>query len=622
MYFKKRMGKKLQILLLLTGLFCIAFSSSLLAQSNSADSVIIEKIPEEKYTQFYDSLKYKADKSRLTRFFYDFLISPPRPYVDKQELALDYYSQMEGKVISEIDITPLEVFGPSLTDTTKKAKSWIERTANSLHTKSNLTTIQKLLMFKVGDAVDSELMYENERIIRALSYIKDVRFIIEQDSIYEGLVKVHVITKDRFSLGVSGGVNGTSSAALELYNQNIFGVGHEISFRFVGHLQRQPYTGIETFYSIKNIKGKFIDISAGYMNTYLKEGFSLVVDKPFITPSNKWGFGTSALRMYRTNQVFENDPLKTEIPLDLTFLSAWAGRSFQINANNYNNSQMVISTAFYNRAFHQRPDPNLPENQYFSNSTFYLAGLTFTQRRFIKDQLIYSYGVIEDIPEGFKNEIVYGFDANEFGNRHYMHLYLSNGNLLIKRTGYLYFSAGIGGYFNKSKFEQGQIQSSINFISRQIHAGEKRFRLFVKSNYVLGVRRFGIENIDLSRNEDIRGFASKEAIGKQKLSVNLEYVLFLRKEFYKFNMAFYGFADVGIVGSNKKLIFNENYYSGLGFGLRLHNENLVFKTLQLRLAFYPFHPGDMSLVGFILNEQLKKDFYTFEPKAPEPLIFE
>ncbi|QGY46729.1 hypothetical protein GM418_24655 [Maribellus comscasis] len=591
------------------------------AQSYIKDTALIEKLPEEKYNQFYDSLKHKANQNKFTRIFYDFLISPPRPYVDKKEMALEYYSRMEGKTISEIDITALDVFGPNLEDTTKKAKSWVERTANALHTKSNLNTIGKMLMFKVGDIIDAEELYENERIIRALPYIKDARFFLEQDSINPDLVTVHVITKDRFSLGVSGNVNGTSSAALELYNQNIFGVGHEISLRFVGHLHKQPYMGLETFYSINNVKGKFVDVSAGYMNTYLKEGFSFELEKPFLIPSMKWGYGASALRMHRTNQIFDNDPLIIEEPLDYSFYSAWAGRSFQINENNYNSSQVVISGGFYNRTYHHRPNPSFPENQFFSNNTFYLTGLTFTQRRYIQDQLIYSYGIVEDIPEGFKNEIVYGFDANEFGNRHYLHLYLSNGNLLIKRRGYLFMSAGIGGYFNKSKFEQGQVQASTNFISRQFNAGRKRFRLFIRSNYILGLKRFDIENLDLSRNEDIRGFSSKEAVGKQKLSVDLEYVLFLRREFYKFNMAFYGFADVGVIGSNKKLIFTQNYYSGLGLGLRLHNENLVFKTLQVRLAFYPFHPSDMSFVGFIFEEQLKKNFYSFEPTAPAPLDF-
>lgn len=592
------------------------------AQSNEPDNYPPADSNTQKYEQFYDSLEYKAKQKTLTRIIYDFLISPPRPYVDNEAVSLEYYSQMDGKIISEISIQPLEVFGPTFEDTTRVAKSWLEKTANAMHSKSNLNTIEKMLLFEVGDFVDPDLMYENERIIRSLPYIQDVKIILEQDTIYKGLVKVHVLTKDRFSLGVSGGVNGSNSAALELYNQNIFGIGHEISFRFVGHLNRQPYTGLETFYKINNIRGKFVDISAGYMNTYLKEGFSLMLDKPFITPSVKWGYGGSALRMFRTDRILDNDPIKTLLPMDLAFFNAWGGRSFQLKPNHLHNSQMVISASVFNRTYFQRPSPSADGLQYFSNSTFYLAGITFSQRRYVQDQLIYSYGVTEDIPEGFKNELVYGFDANEFGDRHYAHLYLSNGNLLVKKQGYLYLSGGIGGYFKDNEYEQGQIQGSLNFISKQVHAGRKRFRLFARANYLLGIRRFEIENLTLNQHDHIRGFSSNEAIGKQRLSVDLEYVLFLRQQFYKFNMAVYGFADLGVIGSNKSLIFTENYYSGVGFGMRIHNENLVFKTFHIRLGFYPFHPSDMNFTGFILEEQLKKDFYSFRPTAPQPLRFE
>lgn len=606
-------------------IFVLIVSFSILegsAQSNDPDDVTPAKNKGKKYEQFYDSLEFKARQKTMTRIIYDFLVSPPRPYIDKEALSLEYYSQMDGKIIAEISVQPLEVFGPTFEDTTRAANSWLEKTANAVHSRSNMNTIEKMLLFKVGDFIDPELMYENERIIRSLPYIQDVKIILEQDSIYKGLVKVHVLTKDRFSIGVSGGVDGGNSAALELYNQNIFGVGHEISFRFVGHLNRQPYTGLETFYKISNIKGKFVDISAGYMNTYLKEGFSLVLDKPFITPSVKWGFGGSALRMFRTDRIMDNDPIKTSIPMDLAFFNVWGGRGFQLNPGNAQNSQMVVSAGVFNRTYFHRPSPSQDGLQYFSNSTFYLTGITFSQRRYLQDQLVYSYGVTEDIPEGFKNELVYGFDANEFGNRHYAHLFLSNGNLLVKRQGYLYLSAGIGGYFKNNEYEQGQIQGSLNFISRQIHAGRKRFRLFARANYLLGIRRFEIENLTFNRNDHIRGFSSLEAIGKQRLSVDLEYVLFIRQQFYKFNMAVYGFADLGIIGSNKALIFTENYYSGLGLGMRIHNENLVFKTFHLRLGFYPFHPSDMSFTGFILEEQLKKDFYSFRPTAPQPLRFE
>jgi hypothetical protein len=590
------------------------------AQNNNKDTIANNR--EEKHEMFYDSLEHKARKNSLTALLYDFLISPPRPAVADDTLALEYYTRMEGKIISEITINTLEVFGPTLQDTTLRARSWLEKSANAIHSTSNKSTIERMLLFQVGDYLDAEQMYENERIIRSLRYIQDVRFILEQDSEYQGLVKVHVITKDRFSLGVTGDVNGMRSAALELYNHNIFGIGHEISFRFVGHLNRQPYTGLETFYRINNIRGKFLDVTAGYMNTYKREGLSLIVDKPFITPSIKWGYGGSALRMNRTDRIYDNAPIQTIIPMDLSFFSAWGGRSFTLRPNYIQNSQMVISAAFYNNNFYKRPEPAPEQGQYFANSTFYLAGITFSQRYYTQDHLVYSYGITEDLPEGFKNEIVYGYDVNEFGNRHYAHLFLSNGNLLVKRQGYMYLSAGVGGFFKDNDYEQGQFQASLNYISRQVHAGRKRFRLFIRTNYLMGIRRFEIEKVGLNTDNHIRGFSSREATGTQRLSFNLEYVLFFRQEFYKFNMAAFGFTDVGIIGSNRSLIFTENYYSGLGFGMRLHNENLVFKTFQFRLAFYPFAPSDMNFTGILLEEQLKRDFYSFRPSAPMPLRFE
>ncbi|HSO88962.1 MAG TPA: hypothetical protein VLQ91_20580, partial [Draconibacterium sp.] len=140
----------------------------ILAQSIEPDTIAIEDSHLQKQEQFYDSLKYKASQRKLTQLIYDFLISPPRPYVDKKALALNYYSQLEGKIISQINIKSLDVFGPTFQDTSRTASSKFEKAANKIHTKSNLKSIQKLLLFKVGDAVDPELIYENERLIRSL----------------------------------------------------------------------------------------------------------------------------------------------------------------------------------------------------------------------------------------------------------------------------------------------------------------------------------------------------------------------------------------------------------------------------------------------------------------------
>jgi hypothetical protein len=417
---------------------------------------------------------------------------------------------------------------------------------------------------------------------------------------------VTVLTQDRFSFGVSGGVEGSQAASLEVYNQNIFGVGHEISFRFLGHAKIQPYLGVETFYKINNIQGKFIDISLGYLNTYRSEGFAFIFNKSFITPSLKWAYGLSSTRLFRTNRIVDDDiQIDSLYNFDYSNYSGWVGRSFPLSKKNPNSTQLVLSTGFNSNHFFQRPLPGVNNEQYFTNRTTFLGGVSFSQRRFVQDQLVFSYGITEDIPKGFKNEIVYGYEINEFGNRHYAHLFLSNGNLLSNSSGYLYLAGGLGGYFKNSNYEQAQIKGRVNFISKQYNAGRKRLRFFTRIDYTIGLNRLGIENLNLRTDRHIRGFFSNEVIGKQRLSLNMEHVLFLRQEFYKFNMAVFAFTDLGIIGSSNEFIFKQNYYSGIGLGFRLHNENLVFKTLQLRLAFYPFAPSDMNFTGFSLDEQSK-----------------
>ncbi len=594
----------------------------LLAQNTETDTIKSEKSYFQNQEHFYDSLKSRANQRKITKLFYDFLISPPEINVDKKSLALNYYNLFNGKIISEIKIKSFDVFGPTFQDTAKTTSRKLELIANKIHTKSNLSSIQKLLLFKVGDNLEPEIILENERLIRLLPYIKEVNIILEQHPLNSGLVKVLILIRDRFSFGASGNVNGIQSAAFELYNNNIFGIGHEINVVFAGHVNKQPYLGSETYYNIKNLQGKFIDITLGYLNTYKSEGFRFNLNKPFITSSIKWGYGITALRMFRADWIFQDDAVLSEIPMDFAYYGAWGGRSFQLGKNKPQNAQIVISSGINKQNFLTRPDYKPGVNNYFANRTFLLGSATFTQRRFIQDDLVYSYGITEDIPEGFKNEIVYGYDISEFGNRHYAHILLSNGNFLTNRKGYLYIEGDFGSYFGSHGFQQGQVDARLYFISKKIYSGQKTYRLFVKTDYTLGMHRFEVENLNLNRKNSIRGFANTQITGKQRLSLNLEYVLFLKQQFYNFNMAVFGFSDIGVIGSNKEFILKQDYYSGIGFGIRLHNENLVFKTLQMRLAFYPFRPQNMNFTGFVIEEQSKRQFYSFEPAQPMPLKFE
>ncbi len=592
--------------------------------SQSTEHIILPEPKDEnnKSSIFYDSLKVKASRKPVSRLIYDIIVTGYSPVSDVESEAIRYYSQANGKTIGKISFLRLDVFGPSLQDTSRKAKSLLEHLGNKLHTRSDLNNLRKNLIIKPGESIDAETLYENERIFRTLPRIKDARFILIPDSLNDNTINLLLITQDRFSIGVSGVVEGSEAAKAQIYNRNFFGLGHEASISLVGHLNRKPYLGIESFYKINNINGKFLNFSAGYYNTYRSEGAVLHFEKPFIRTIDKWGYGINAYTFRRTRELPELIRPFRESVLQYNQISGWGARNFQLGSKENPHSQLTLSLQYINRQYEDRPLPPQGEVQYFAGTNHYLTGLTWSQRSYIPDMLIYGYGITEDIPKGFKNEVVVGFDNNENGERLYSHIFLSNGNFLRKKAGYLYLYGGASTYYSKNTQHQGLIEGGLNYISGLHGNGRARFRHFLRIDYMRGINRFEIENLYFEKNNLIRGFESRQIFGKERLSMNLESVYFQRRDFYRFNIAFFTFVDLGILGKEQKLIFKERYYGGLGAGIRLHNESLVLKTILIRLAFYPKHPQDVGFLGLLITEQTRQNFYNFQPGPPLPRKFE
>ncbi len=592
--------------------FCLPSTDSLGISKTITDSKV-----------FYDSLFQRAHRHALTGWLYDILVCEPRRWDDHELKSYEYYRQFEGKIIASITIKPLDVFGPSFDDTTQTTNIWIEKAANSLHTKSNLNVIRRNLFIREGQVIRVENLMDNERLLRRLPYLKDARVILNSQVNNPELVDVTILTKDVFSFGVTGKFKEIDTGSLNIYNKNIFGIGHELSVNFVGHTTRKPNLGVELFYKINAVKGFLNNLTFGYANTYLREGYGVGYSKEFLRQTTSWGGGVAMQQFFRTDRIYPSDPVRTDYPLSYQYYDIWYGHRIKFGLTNEDSRlQCVLSGRIRDMHFSDRPAADETGRQYFANSTFYLASLSFSQRRYIRDLLVYSYGITEDIPRGFLHEFVVGYDNNEFTSRWYSHVYLSSGNIFKYREDYLFAATGFGGFFNSRRFEQGMLEVDIDYISKLFDIGTVKARQFVKLNYDLGIRRFEVENMLLRYRTGIRGFESTEARGKQRLNLNLETVLFQNKSILNFNIAIFPFIDLGIIGSNRKIIFTQDYYSGIGVGMRIRNENLVFNALQIRLAYYPNHPADVGGIGFAMEEQLKTQFYSFQPREPEILRFE
>ncbi len=611
--------KILWIILILLSSFSLQGKEIFVQKKDSADVMAGLKNTE----LFYDSLKIKASRNRLTNWMYKSMISSSKGSGNREIQSYEYYRSFEKKIIGSITIKSLDVFGPDFNDTTKTTNIWLEKTANKLHSKSNLYVIRKNLWIKEGQKLDPDLFMDNERLLRSLPYLKDVRIILTPREFNDDLVDVLILTKDVFSFGISGGIGNARRGEIGIYDNNILGIGHEIGTNIVAHTDRTPHVGFEAFYSINNVKGNFINFSAGYADTYLRKGLYFSFERDFLRPQSVYAGGLTALRSFRSDRVNLNDYITVEYPLDFIFLDSWYGRRLKsvVDAND-SRFQINLSGRIRYTSFYDRPLPDAENKQFFANSTMYLASISFSHRSYIRDYKVYSYGITEDIPKGYLHELVFGYDHNEFGDRLYSHIYLSTSNLFKNKPYYFYTSLGFGSYFRKYSAEQGMADFKINFISPLFKVGSTEARQFVKLNYTIGNNRFEIENLLLRNVDGIRGFGSNIRTGKQRLSLNVENVFFLKNSILNFQSSIFSFFDIGILGPANQSIFKQDYYAGLGVGIRIRNENLIIKTIQLRLAYYPNHPSDVNSFGFILDGVSKNRFYSFQPRGPEPMKFE
>ena len=139
------------------------------------DSILINN--QIKSDQFYDSLFSVASKNKITKTAIDLIFinqNTKGKYIRTDNTrSEEYYKLYTGKIIRNIEIIKLDVFGPNLADTTKTAINWIEGVGNNTHIKTRDFILKNNLFFHSGDSIDPTLLVDNERLLRELDYIKD-----------------------------------------------------------------------------------------------------------------------------------------------------------------------------------------------------------------------------------------------------------------------------------------------------------------------------------------------------------------------------------------------------------------------------------------------------------------
>ena len=611
---------------LLLGIIFLALTpiGNLYAQNiQPAQKKDTNSIEQKKTDLFYNNLQKKAKKSKfLTELHRLIFIAPDSSHsIQKPEESHVRFIKYKGKLIRKINFISLDVFGPTVNDTSRLPNTWMEKVANKMHVYTRTSEFRKLLLQHDGDALNPFLLAENEHIIRTLPFIRDARFIVLPDSQDTNYVNVFILTQDLYSIGLIFQPLNISSTKIGIYNINVLGYGHRQSNMFlIDPLKKEQVRYVDGSYRIENIDKLFTSGEVHYSNYTDNQSLGFDLSRKFFTFTARLAGGFSFFNYKQT--IKENDSVLMHSRFNK--LSSWLGYAFPYHSpnNDFPLHNRLVTTLSIDKIHYNYRDILIPTDYLKANNkTVLISGLSFSSNAYYRDNLLFGYGSSEDIPYGKLYGVQVGYSFEENHNRIYLDEYYSAGSE-INNFGYINYSVESGGYLHSGIYEDAILKSKLSLISLLYTHGQHHFRHYLNLMYVRGINMNGSERITINDKYGIRGLKSKTLIGTQKLSMNIESVLFSPLYILGFRFATFGFLDIGLIGSEKISIVKQQMYSGIGIGIRIKNENLIFNTVQLRFAFYPLEPERSNRFSIDVSDVPSVNFSDFKVKQPHVITFE
>ncbi len=574
---------------------------------------------------FFSNLRQAANRTFLTRKLHDIVMRT------EKRLSYDfltgqrekYFQQFTDKTIRKISIRRLNVFGESIEIGEQLPPgSLVERIGNRLHIKTNTNIIKHNLLFSEGDIINAELLADNERLIRSLRQIEDARIYVMEDPLQPSFVDVVVVTRDYFSKGVDIELNEVNAGVMEFYDRNIAGTGREVQVNVHFDASQYPATGYEAIFQSANLFSTFIDGRLEYMDVFNDRAFRISLNRNFYTPNVKYAGGASFSSISRIDNFTYPDTIYLNHYLKYNSQDYWIARAFPLkrHAEIYTRAGIALSARVQSNVFYERP-PISEELFYpFHNKNLWLFGLAWTRQNFYRSRYVYGLGQAEDIPIGSILKFIGGFEDNQFYRRWYLAGRLAGG-IVLDKTGFVFASLSLGSFIRNGTYEQAVFSFENKWFSPLLRAGKFNFRQFAQIRYSVGGYRFEDEFITLSGRQGIRGLRSPEMVGRQKLVVNLESVVFSPSNILGLRFAYFTFADFGWIGNESNSVFRTDLYGGVGLGLKVRSELMVFPTLVVRFAYYPVIPTYARFEHIYFGTERLRQPDVFRLEKPDILPF-
>ncbi|WP_245751368.1 BamA/TamA family outer membrane protein [Parafilimonas terrae] len=524
------------------------------------------------------------------------------------------FKQYEGKIIRNIIINRFK-FEKTFADTSKSIDYFGTRLLNSLHNNTKEWAIRDNLFFKENTPVAAYLLADNERFLRTLDYMQDARIIIQPKTGSPDSVDVYVITKDLFS--INGVLNRASTGRFKATAEdvNLFGAAQSLRLTFLAEKEREPTAGIGLSYTKFNIAHSFIDASVGY-STINQDLFNRTTDEQAtyfslqrnLVSQYKHFAGGLTVGDFKTFNNYNKQPFDF-YDYHYRYFDAWIGYNLGIKKYAVNHKHLdrhFVSIRYMNTNFIKTPEQAVDKLIFrFDDKRAILGQFTFFKQEFYKTNYLYGFGNTEDVPYGYNVSLTGGWYKQSFLSRPYTGV---DANLysVYKKGDIVQYFLRTGTFYNKGKLQDGALLVGASAFSRAVLFRNFKMRQYARISYTHLFNRTGLEPLRINNPFGIRYFKADSVLGEDRFSLHSETITFTNFKIFGFKFSPFGFADVAAITAEDKPAVTDWYY-GLGGGIRTRNENLVFKTAELRFVYFPKIPEGLSkfLARITINIQFR-----------------
>jgi hypothetical protein len=507
------------------------------------------------------------------------------------QAAREMIRAFSGKVIREINVEILDVFGGSVDNPKDTVRNWLQSGGNALHVDSKEWLITNQVLFSQGEILVPFDIEESERIIRQSPYVYDVRIVPRKIDDNSDSVDIMIYVQDVWSLyGDLVYSPANDAGRIRVNDINFLGFGNELKAGLKFDREFTHGWDWDGGYSVNNIGRTFISTNVFYTSVPDRQLYGMMIGRDFISQVINWGGGISQL-WQNTRYPERRDSSGHVETARYNQQDYWLGYAFDVRPfdpttvyqNRFNVAGRVTRTV-------HSETPDLDTLHLFQDRTFYLGRVGFSHRTYYQDRYVFGLGRTEDIPLIAMIELLFGLEHGTMSSRPYYGL-KTGYSFHSDHLGYLYGGFQTGAFRSDEKWLNRTSMLELLYFSDLSGIGTFKWRHYIGSRYTYSFDPSWPEDIlNINDRGGLRGFSSGYLKGNKKLVFNYEADIFVPLKLLGFQLAVIVFADFGLISSSNSSLFASMLYQGYGFGFRIRNEHFIFPPFQLMFGFYPNTP--------------------------------